>query len=668
MCKVPSLFVSALVLGPILFCPAASGQEEGAGRLVGLQLKGAAAKGKPGKLSRELEVVKRSGGRLVANAPDGTLIVSGVQANALADLLASSMVRAITDEVPKERSPVDKLRLSYAPGRKPAAEELEKMGLALVEDYAKGSFLVVRPKVPIAAPLLAALEEAPAVTYVAPVMRIQAIRPPKKAPPPEARGGAQQTPNDPRLPELWGIASANAARAWGCVKEGPTVVAVIDTGVDYTHEDLQDTMWKNPLDPPDGVDNDGNGLVDDVHGADFVNGDGDPMDDNSHGTHCAGTVAGVGNNGKGVVGMNWKTPVMALKWLDAGGFGSSVEAIKCIDYAVGHGAKVLSNSWWHPDDPELREAIVRARDAGVLFVAAAGNFAKDNDDPNNYYRYPSSYDVENIISVAATEQPDTFAGWFSSFGATTVDLAAPGVDVLSSVPGNGYELFTGTSMATPHVAGAAALVWNSPANSSATWGEVRDMILANARPLPSLSGKCATGGTLDVSFLESAGCGGGNGGKCCPLVATGAFGWHEFKTVGSNSNISELSFTLDEESDVLIRCSTSALSVGRVTFTTGTYNAPDANVMWTYSLRTITATGSNASVPVVTDMSVRLPKGKHTIYWKVWVFGDELRLDSGTMQVLAVPAHGAPPGAALQAAPVTRFGEKHRRAQISAQK
>ena len=241
-------------------------------------------------------------------------------------------------------------------------------------------------------------------------------------------------------------------------------MAVIDTGVDYTHEDLCDTMWKNPLDAPDGIDNDGNGLVDDVHGADYVNGDADPKDDHSHGTHYAGTVSGFGNNGKGVVGMNWKTPIMALKWLDAGGSGTSIEAIKCIDYAVEHGARVLSNSWWHPDDPELKEAIIRARDAGVLFVAAAGNFTMNNDDPNNFFRYPSSYDVDNIISVAAIDSAEAIAT-FSSFGAKTVDLEIPGVAVLSSIPGNQYDSFSGTSMATPHVAGAAALIWNSPSDA-----------------------------------------------------------------------------------------------------------------------------------------------------------------------------------------------------------
>jgi thermitase len=652
MTRLMSLVVAAFVLSQLCYSNACGQEPE---RIIGVQIKAASEQEKPGKLSRELAAVKLSGGELVANTPDGMLLIKGVQAKGLAALAQSALVKAIATEGPKERLPIEKLRLSYSPDKKPTTEELKKMDLAVVEDYVKGSFFVVKPTVPIAAPLLMTLEGAAKVTFVAPVMKIKAI-PPLKKKQLVSRGGAAQIPNDPRLPDLWGIANVKASQAWKCVKEGPTIVAVIDTGVDYTHEDLRDTMWKNPKDPPDGVDNDGNGLVDDVHGADFVGGDGDPMDENGHGTHCAGTVSGVGNNGLGVVGMNWKTPIMALRWLDAGGFGSSVEAIKCIDYAVDHGARILSNSWWHPDDPELKEAIIRARDAGVLFIAAAGNFSLDNDDATNYFRYPSSYDVDNIISVAAIEQTEALAD-FSSFGVKSVDVGAPGVDVLSSVPGNQYSFFSGTSMATPHVAGAAALIWNAPKTGAASWTDVKNMILAQTRPLSSLSGKCVTGGTLDVSFLETIGCA-SSPTKCCPTLASGAFGWDEFKTVSSNASILQTVISLNEDSDVMIRCSTSARSNAPVTFSTGTFNTPDVNVMWTDSYRTITAHGSNTSVAIVTDMSIRLPKGKHTIYWRVWIYGGELQFHSGTMQLLAVPAGGASTIVTLSAAPVTRFGDK----------
>jgi subtilisin family serine protease len=630
--------------------------------LVGIQVTAATVKDRPGKLSRELAVVKLSGGALVANTADGTLIVKGVRDDALTTLLASPLTKSVAKQLPKDRLPIEKLRVSYDPQSKPTQEDLKKLGMTIVEDYAKGSFMVVKPDGAISAKFLTGIEESPKLTFTAPVMRVRVIDPPKNGDPPAQRqragGGITATPNDPRLADLWGIASVKAPTAWDCVTAGKVVVAVIDTGVDYTHEDLKDTMWTNPADPADGSDNDGNGLVDDVYGADFVNADGDPMDDHAHGTHCAGTVSGVGNNAIGVVGMNWNTPIMALKWIAADGFGSSVEAIKCIDYAVEHGATVLSNSWWHPDDPELKEAIIRARDAGVLFVAAAGNFSLDNDDPGNYYRYPSSYDVENIISVAALASDDSMAG-FSSFGLTTVDLGAPGVGVLSSVPGNAYDFFSGTSMATPHVAGAAALLMNSPKHAGSTWQDVRDALLANVRPLASLSGKCVTGGALDVSFLGGSDCGSSPGG-CCTVAASSAFGWDEFKTVSHNENISKVTFELAQESEVLIHCSSSGSSSSHVTFSTGTLNSPEENVMWTDSLRTITAPSSNASVSIVTDMSVRLPKGQHTIYWKVWIYGGDLLLDSGTMQIVAVAGGqtSATSGSATER--TTRFGEKMR--------
>ena len=277
---------------------------------------------------------------------------------------------------------------------------------------------------------------------------------------------ASELPNDPRLSDLWGLQNSNdvdidAPEAWELEKgSSDVIVGVIDTGVDYTHEDLRDNMWRNPGESGDGketngVDDDANGYVDDVYGWDFVSNDNDPMDDNQHGSHVAGTIAAVGNNGVGVVGVNWDASVMALKFLDGNGSGSAADAISAILYAAENGAHIQNNSWGGGGfSQSLQDAIEFARDRNVLFVAAAGNEGNDNDTSPSY---PANYEVSNVLSVAANDRNEKLAS-FSNVGATTVDLSAPGVDILSTTPGNGYQSFSGTSMATPHAAGAAALV------------------------------------------------------------------------------------------------------------------------------------------------------------------------------------------------------------------
>jgi len=275
-------------------------------------------------------------------------------------------------------------------------------------------------------------------------------------------------PNDTRFSELWGMhntgqsggtvdADIDAPEAWDIITDSGVIVAVIDTGVDYTHPDLAANMWT-----------DANGC----YGYDFVNDDNDPIDDNFHGTHCAGTIAAVGNNDIGVAGVCWNVKLMALKFLDSEGYGWSYDAIACIDYAVQMGAKVLSNSWryygWWPELPDvqaLKDAVERADASGVLFVAAAGNESLDND---YYLPYPASYDCNNIIAVLSTDRYDDIS-WFSNYGPISVDLGAPGSDILSTFPtymtgemeywgySTDYETISGTSMATPHVAGPAHL-------------------------------------------------------------------------------------------------------------------------------------------------------------------------------------------------------------------
>ena len=208
-------------------------------------------------------------------------------------------------------------------------------------------------------------------------------------------------------PEAWEISTG---------ADGPgIVVAVIDTGIDYTHPDLRDQMWVNPGEiPGNGIDDDGNGVIDDVHGADFANEDGDPLDDQKHGTHCSGTIAGVGDNGLGVAGVAWRgVRLMALKFLRASGSGRASDALRALNYAVAHGARIASNSWGGgASNSALRAAIERAEAAGVLFVAAAGNSGSNNDeDPH----YPSSYDVGNVLAVASVTREGNLSS-FSCYG------------------------------------------------------------------------------------------------------------------------------------------------------------------------------------------------------------------------------------------------------------
>lgn len=310
-------------------------------------------------------------------------------------------------------------------------------------------------------------------------------------------------PNDARFDDLWGMvnnqkvggADIDADLAWDITTgSSDIVVAVIDSGVDYGHEDLKNNMWVNEAEKngQPGVDDDGNGFIDDIYGYDFANNDGDPMDDNDHGSHCAGTIGGEGDNGIGVTGVNWQVRIMALKFLTASGGGTLEAAIKSIDYAVQMGANVLSNSWGGGGYSEnLKQAIQRAEQAGVLFVAAAGNEARNNDSTASY---PANYEVDNVISVAAIDNNGQLAN-FSNYGKSKVHIAAPGVDILSSIPG-GYEEFSGTSMATPHVSGVAALLLAHEPNLS--YKEVKERLLATAVPLNSLKNKVSTGAVVNA--------------------------------------------------------------------------------------------------------------------------------------------------------------------------
>lgn len=291
-------------------------------------------------------------------------------------------------------------------------------------------------------------------------------------------------------------ADIRVTEAWAVTTGSPgTVVAVIDTGVDITHPDLAPNLWRNPGEvPANGIDDDKNGYIDDVHGFNFVLNNGDVFDDNGHGTHVAGTLGAVGNNGLGVAGIGWNVKIMALKFLDFFGSGYLSDAIKSLRYAVAHGATISNNSWGgNQSDPALSAAIEFARTKGHIFVTAAGNEAADNDITPFY---PGNYRIDNIVAVAATDRHDNLAS-FSNYGATTVHLAAPGVNIFSTKPYDNYGYSSGTSMATPHVAGVLALVRGL--HPEWTYRQVIDQVLRTVDPLPGLQGKTTTGGRLNAA-------------------------------------------------------------------------------------------------------------------------------------------------------------------------
>jgi subtilisin family serine protease/chitodextrinase len=334
---------------------------------------------------------------------------------------------------------------------------------------------------------------------------------------------ATEWSNDPESSKLWGL--NNQGQVINGVAGTPdadidlpealshatiqtqVVVGIVDTGIDYNHPDLRDNMWKNPGEiAGNNRDDDGNGFIDDVYGFNFVNNTGNPMDDDEHGTHVAGTIAASLNNSQGVAGIaSGAAKLMAIKFLDANGSGTYANAIRALNYATmmssrGVNLKVLNNSWGgYGTVPALEDAVNATNAAGILFVASAGNESNDND--GEFKAIPASYASSNIISVAATNNLDELAS-FSNYGATTVDLAAPGVGILSTTPGNRYQSFNGTSMAAPHVAGALALAWACHPDKTST--EIQDALFGSVDALDSLDGAVATGGRLNVNNLLTA--------------------------------------------------------------------------------------------------------------------------------------------------------------------
>jgi subtilisin family serine protease len=362
--------------------------------------------------------------------------------------------------------------------------------------------------------LLNIMSKLPGVMYAEPNYIVEAI----------------QTPNDTRFGELWGLnntgqtvggqvgiagADISAVQAWD-VSTGSSniVVGVIDTGVDYNHPDLAANIWSAPASFTVTVGGQTITCPAGSHGFNAVANTCNPLDDNNHGTHVSGTIGARGNNSSGVAGVNWTTSIMGLKFLSASGSGNTADAIECIQFAIqakqifgaAANVRILSNSWGGGGFSQaLLDAINAANSNDMLFTAAAGN-SNSNNDTTAFF--PANYNAPNVLAVAATDNRDNKSS-FSSFGATTVDLGAPGTNILSTVRNGGFAVFSGTSMATPHVSGAAALVLSRCSLSTA---DLKANLMNNVDPVSSLAGRTVTGGRLNVDRAIRA-CSGGGGGN-----------------------------------------------------------------------------------------------------------------------------------------------------------
>ena len=292
-------------------------------------------------------------------------------------------------------------------------------------------------------------------------------------------------------------ADIDAVEAWDLATGNNVIVAVIDTGVDYTHSDLSRNIWQNPVEiAGNGVDDDGNGFIDDVQGWDFANNDNDPQDDHAHGTHVAGIIGAVTDNGTGIAGISWNTRIMPLKFIDTNGIGTTANAIRAINYAVNNGARIINASWGGgPFSQALYDAISAAERAGVMFVAAAGNDSMNTDDPANLPHYPSSYALDNLIAVGSSDETDSLSV-FSNYGNVSVDLLAPGTSIMSTLPNNQYQTLSGTSMAAPFVSGALAVIAGQQNGLGVM--QLRSAILDNVDVIPRAAGLVVTSGRLNL--------------------------------------------------------------------------------------------------------------------------------------------------------------------------
>jgi subtilisin family serine protease len=327
---------------------------------------------------------------------------------------------------------------------------------------------------------------------------------------------AGNLPNDPMFTEQWSLANTgqrggkskadiNALLAWDKKTTGSekVVVAVLDSGVDYRHPDLLQNMWVRPADVDEYYDEQ-IGYVDDQSGYDAVTNSGDPMDDNGHGTHCAGIIGADGNNGLGIAGINWRVQIMPLKFISKTGAGTTKDAIEAINYVInrkkaGVNVRIISASWGSTQKSKaLGDVIRQAGEEGILFIAASGNSSADADKSPHY---PASYDLPNVISVAALDRNDELAS-FSNYGLKRVHVAAPGAEILSTWLNGDFREASGTSMATPTVSGIAALVLSVEPKLSME--DLRERLFKSVDKLPALSGKIATGGRINAARAVGA--------------------------------------------------------------------------------------------------------------------------------------------------------------------
>ncbi|HEX7862369.1 MAG TPA: Ig-like domain-containing protein [Verrucomicrobiae bacterium] len=398
-------------------------------------------------------------------------IFSGLLALLFSAIPIHAQVRDFTSKPPRnERELIVKFRPDATPNQKSAALR----NAAKVRSFSFGAEIkapgqnvatISKIEVPVGIEVdaeLARLQLNPAVEFVEPNYTVKLFVEDEEAPPIERATNAMVLPNDFEFAGMYALynrgganaktnADVSAPEAWAfSTGSKSVVVAVIDTGIDYLHEDLEENLWVNRGEiPGNGLDDDANGFVDDVNGYDFVWNDSDPFDDNQHGTHVAGTIGAKGNNGIGTVGVAWEVSLMALKAFDELGNGTVSDAIDAITYAVGNGARIINASWGLNERSRALEEVAKfAAERGVLIIAAAGN------DRSEAPSYPASF--ETVLSVGATDARDARAD-FSNYGAH-LDVAAPGANILSTLPENGYGQLSGTSMAAPHVSGTAALV------------------------------------------------------------------------------------------------------------------------------------------------------------------------------------------------------------------
>lgn len=370
-----------------------------------------------------------------------------------------------------------------------------------------GDFVVLKTTSKSTNSLISDLKKFPEVIYAEPNFIYKAIN----------------STNDPLAGKLWGLtntgnnepdrnggnsgsvgvagADINAEKAWSITKGSKNVViAIIDTGIDYNHADLKDNIWVNTKEiAGNNIDDDANGYIDDIHGWNAYAKNGNPMDGNSHGSHCAGTIGAKHGNGVGVAGVMDNVSMMAVKFLSDEGSGNLADAVVAIDYATKMNVDIMSNSWGGGGFSQaLEDSIKAAKNKGILFVAAAGNDGTNNDAAPHY---PSNYQVDNVISVAAHTNQDSLAS-FSCFGKRTVHVAAPGHNILSTVPGNSYKVYSGTSMATPHVSGVLGLLMASEGRQDVK--AVRERLMATSVSGAAYRKTTVAGGRVDAyNFLTN---------------------------------------------------------------------------------------------------------------------------------------------------------------------